>query len=294
MKAKRKLAVVKLGDPQNAETAGQLASRLRNSGLSLKETRERFESAFGNAPIGMALVDLDGCWFQVNDALCRITGYSEGELRATTLRALTHPDDLEPDRVFLQQLLAGQIPSYQIEKRCHHHWGHFFWVQETVSLVHDREGHALYLIAQIQDISERKELVRHLEFLVDHDFLTGLSNRRHFELALAQEVERAARYGTPGAVLLMDLDNFKEVNDTFGHMAGDDLLKEIGGLLRHRMRHTDTLARVGGDEFAVLLPQTGAEQVQIVTDELVKALGRQTAVGQSINPHYGKRGSCLI
>jgi diguanylate cyclase (GGDEF)-like protein/PAS domain S-box-containing protein len=278
VKAKKKLAVVKLGGPQSAETAGQLASRLRDSGLSLKETSERFESAFGNAPIGMALVDLDGCWFQVNDALCRITGYSEGELRATTLRALTHPDDLEPDRVFLQQLLAGQIPSYQIEKRCHHHWGHFFWVQETVSLVHDREGHALYLIAQIQDISERKELVRHLEFLVDHDFLTGLSNRRHFEQALAQEVERAARYGTPGAVLLMDLDNFKEVNDTFGHMAGDDLLKEVAGLLRHRMRHTDTLARVGGDEFAILLPQTGAEQVQIVTDELVKALGRQTAV----------------
>jgi len=91
-------------------------------------------------------------------------------------------------------------------------------------------------------------------------------------------VERAARYGAPGAVLLIDLDNFKEVNDTFGHMAGDDLLKGIGGLLRHRMRHTDTLARVGGDEFAVLLPQIGAEQAQIVADEFVKSLSRQTAV----------------
>ncbi|MBP1599448.1 MAG: diguanylate cyclase with and sensor, partial [Acidobacteria bacterium] len=79
----------------------RLASRLKDSEPSLKETRERFESAFGNAPIGMALVDLDGCWFQVNDALCRITGYSECELRATTPRTLTHPDDLEMDRLFL-------------------------------------------------------------------------------------------------------------------------------------------------------------------------------------------------
>ncbi len=278
MEAKRKFSIVKVRGPQRTEGAEQLALRLRRSGLSLKETRERFENAFGNAPIGMALIDLQGCWFQVNDALCRITGYSEFELRATTLRALTHPDDLELDRLFLQQLLAGQIPSYQIEMRCHHLWGHFFWAQETVSVVRDREGQALYLIAQIQDISERKELARRLEFLVDHDFLTGLFNRRHFEEALAQEVKRAARYGAPGAVLLIDLDNFKEVNDRFGHMAGDDLLKGIGGLLRHRMRHTDTLARVGGDEFAVLLPQTGAEAAQVVADEFVKALGRQTAV----------------
>jgi PAS domain S-box-containing protein len=171
VEAKGKLAVAKISGPQRAEGAEQLASRLRNSGLSLQEARERFESAFGSAPIGMAFVDLNGCWFQVNDALCRITGYAEWELRAKTLRSLTHPDDLDLDRPFLQQLLAGQIPSYQIEKRCHHLWGHFFWVQETVSLVRDGTGQALYLITQIQDISERKELARRLEFLVDHDFL---------------------------------------------------------------------------------------------------------------------------
>ena len=278
VEVKRKFAVVKVRGPQRAGGAEQFGPGLRHSALSLKETRERFESAFGNAPIGMALIGLDGCWLQVNDALCRITGYSERALRATTLRSLVHPDDLDLDRPFLQRLLEGQIPSYQIEKRYRHLWGHSFWMLETVSLVRDQDGRALYLITQFQDISERRESARRLEFLVDHDFLTGLFNRRHFERALAQEVERAARYGAPGAVLLVDLDNFKEVNDTFGHMAGDDLLKGIGGLLRHRLRHTDTLARVGGDEFAVLLPQTAAEQAQVVADELVKALSRQTAV----------------
>ncbi len=282
---KRNLSILRTGAEQKAEGAGQLASKLRNSWLSLKETRERFASAFGNAPIGMALVDLNGCWLQVNDAFCRITGYSESELNAATLKSLIHPEDVDLDRFFLQQLLEGKIPSYQIERRCRHFWGHYFWMLETVSLVRDREGRSLYLITQFQDISERKEQARRLEFLVGHDFLTGLYNRRHFEQALAHEVERAARYGVPGAVLLIDLDNFKEVNDTFGHMAGDDLLKGIGGLLRHRMRHTDTLARVGGDEFAILLPQIGAEQAQIVADEFVKALSRQTAVlaNQSIS-----------
>jgi diguanylate cyclase (GGDEF)-like protein/PAS domain S-box-containing protein len=259
--------------------AGRLVAPFRDIiGPSLEETRERFESAFGDAAIGMALISLDGGWLQINNALCRITGYSESALRATTLRSMTLRDDRERDRPFLQQLLSGQIASFQIEKRYHHRWGHYFWVQETVSLVRDNAGHPRYLITQFQDISERKELARRLEFLVDHDFLTGLSNRRHFEHQLAQEMERAVRYGAAGAVLLIDLDNFKEVNDTFGHMAGDDLLKGVAGLLKHRMRHTDTLARVGGDEFAVLLPHTGADQAQIVADEFVKALGHQTAV----------------
>jgi diguanylate cyclase (GGDEF)-like protein/PAS domain S-box-containing protein len=285
MEPRRICSEVRLHRPQRARGTTQPASRLRNSGLSSKETPASFKSAFDNAPIGMALIDLNGSWLQVNDALCRITGYSDCELRATTLQSLIHPDDFELDRPFLHRLLAGQIPSYQIEKRYHHLMGHFFWVQETVSLVRDRQGHALYLITQMQDISERKKLTRHLEFLVDHDLLTGLFNRRYFEQALAHELERAARYGAPGAVLLIDLDNFKEVNDRLGHTAGDSLLKGIGGLLKHRLRLTDTFARVGGDEFAILLPHVGAEQALVVADEFVKSLGRQTAVlaNQSIS-----------
>ena len=87
-----------------------------------------------------------------------------------------------------------------------------------------------------------------------------------------------ARYGAPGAVLVIDLDNFKDVNDTFGHKAGDDLLKGVAGAVRHRIRQTDLLARIGGDEFAVLLPQADADQAQVVADAIVKALGRHVAV----------------
>lgn len=245
---------------------------------SLREVHARFESAFDAAPIGMALVDMGGRWLQVNDALCRISGYSRGQLTATTLRAITHRDDLDVDADSLGELLAGHVPSYQVEKRCRHAWGHHFWVLLTVSLVRGDGGEPLHFITQVQDISERREMAARLEYLVDHDFLTGLFNRRRFERELDLEVERVARYGGAGALLLIDLDNFKDVNDAFGHKAGDDLLKGISGALRHRVRQNDVLARIGGDEFAVLLPQADAEQAQIAGNGIVKTLGQQVAV----------------
>jgi diguanylate cyclase (GGDEF)-like protein/PAS domain S-box-containing protein len=256
----------------------RIAARAQEIERGLREVRERFESAFDNAPIGMALVAMDGRWLQVNDALCRITGHTEEALKATTLRAMTHPDDVDLDEQSLRQLLAGQIPSYQVEKRYRHAWGHHVWVLMTVSIVRDQDRGPLYVVTQVQDISERKELARRLEYFVDHDFLTGLFNRRHFEQELERETDRVARYGAPGAVLVIDIDNFKDVNDTFGHKAGDDVLRGVAGLLRERLRQTDVVARIGGDEFAVLLTQTDADHAQSVADELVKALGRQMAV----------------
>lgn len=256
----------------------RLKREAREAERGLREVRERFKSAFDHAPIGMALIAMDDRWLQVNAALCRITGHTEAALKATTLRAITHPDDIELDTQSMRQLLAGQIPSYQVEKRLRHAWGHHVWVLVTASIVRDEERWPLYVVTQVQDISERKELGRRLEYLVDHDFLTGLFNRRHFEVELTRETDRAARYGSPGAVLVIDLDNFKDVNDTFGHKAGDDVLKGVAGLLRERLRHTDIVARIGGDEFAVLLPETDAARAQSVAGELVKALSRQMAV----------------
>jgi diguanylate cyclase (GGDEF)-like protein/PAS domain S-box-containing protein len=256
----------------------RIAGGAPEEGLGPREVRERFESAFDNAPIGMALIATDDRWLQVNHALCRITGHTEDALKATTLRAMTHPDDVDLDAQSLRQLMAGQIPNYQVEKRFRHAWGHHVWVLVTASIVRSADRTPLYILTQVQDISERKALARRLEYFVDHDFLTGLFNRRHFEQELAKETDRVARYGAPGALIVIDLDNFKNINDTFGHKTGDDVLKGVAGLLRERLRQTDVVARIGGDEFAVLLPQTDADHAQRVADELVKALGRQTAV----------------
>ena len=244
----------------------------------LEQDGARFRSAFTGAPIGMALVDMEGRLLQVNDALCRIIGLTQEGLTATTLDAITHPEDLDRDARSFCDLLGGKIPNYQVEKRYRHAWGHYLWVLLSVSLVRDPRGAPLHLVAQVQDISERKQLATRLEYLIDHDFLTGLFNRRRFQEELVREVERISRYGARGAVLMIDLDNFKKVNDAFGHKAGDDLLKGVAGALRHRRRQSDVLARVGGDEFAMLLPETNVEQAQVLAESIVKALGRHVVV----------------
>jgi PAS domain S-box-containing protein len=128
-----KFSVAKVHGTPGAVVAEPCATEMWDSGLRPEKTRERFASVFGKAPIGRALIDLDGGRLQVNDALCRITGYTERELRHATLPWLTHPEDVEINQRLHVQLLADQIPSCQVEKLCRHLWDHFFWVQEHVT-----------------------------------------------------------------------------------------------------------------------------------------------------------------
>jgi diguanylate cyclase (GGDEF)-like protein len=132
-------------------------------------------------------------------------------------------------------------------------------------------------------IAQRTELERRLEYLAEHDSLTDLHNRRRFEEALTEEVSRASRYRHGGAVLLIDLDHFKEVNDTLGHQAGDQLLKTIGAVLKGCVRQTDLVARLGGDEFGVLLRHVNGTQAAQVAESIVKATHhRQVAIGKRL------------
>ena len=136
--------------------------RLSAQAARLKASEERFRSAFGDASIGMALVGTDGRWLQVNRALCEIVGYTNAELLATTFQAITHPDDLEADLAYVRRVLAGELRTYHMEKRYFHKDGHVVWILLSVSLVRDVQDQPLYLIAQIQDISERKAAEAHL------------------------------------------------------------------------------------------------------------------------------------
>ena len=110
------------------------------------------------------------------------------------------------------------------------------------------------LLCQFEDVTDRKRYESQLQFMADHDPLTGLTNRRKFEAELDRHVAHVKRYGPTGAVLVLDLDHFKTINDTLGHNAGDELIGSTAGVLRQRLRTSDILARLGGDEFAVLLP----------------------------------------
>lgn len=143
---------------EQAGHRGQDVIESRQTEDALRESQERFSSAFKDAAIGMALVGTDGRWLQVNPALCALVGYTEQELLASTFQAITHPDDLDIDLAFVRQMLTGEIRTYHMEKRYFHKQGQIVWILLSVSLVRDPVGHPLYFIAQIQDITERKQV----------------------------------------------------------------------------------------------------------------------------------------
>ena len=156
------------------------------------------------------------------------------------------------------------------------------WVAVQMTVLRDGDARPLRLIAQIQDITDRRSSEERLVYLADHDPLTGLLNRRSFERELDAHRMRKARYGGRGAVIMLDLDHFKFINDTLGHHAGDEALIKTSRVLASRLRETDVLARLGGDEFAVLLPKADSTQARLVAEELLGAL---RAVTVELGPH---------
>jgi diguanylate cyclase (GGDEF)-like protein/PAS domain S-box-containing protein len=240
------------------------------------DPHEHFEEVFRRAPIGTGLIDQEGRWVLVNQALCDITGYTSEEFIGTRFHDITHPDDLDNDTARRERLIAGEISAYQVEKR------YFNAARETmsallsISLVRDHDDRPLNFIVQLQDISERKRLEEHLRHLADHDPLTGLRNRRLFEHDLKLQVGRCRRYDEQAALIAVDLDGFKQVNDVHGHRVGDEALKAVARMLTRRLRATDLVARLGGDEFAVLLPHMDPPGAELVTADLQRVIGACT------------------
>ena len=258
--------------------------------MARREAEALTEAAFVAAPIGMALVGLDGSWLRVNRALCDLTGYSEADLLQMTFQEITHPDDLDADLAHVEQLLSGEIDRYSMEKRYLTSASDPVWINLSASVIRDARREPLHFVAQIEDISERKRLEASLQRLAERDPLTDLWNRRRFEDELQRQVQRCQRYHERAALLIIDLDDFKPVNDQFGHTVGDELLKAVASSLRMRLRVTDALGRLGGDEFAVILTNITADDGAALAEQLrhavaasvVRAHGAEVSVAASI------------
>jgi diguanylate cyclase (GGDEF)-like protein/PAS domain S-box-containing protein len=227
-----------------------------------------FEQAFERAPTGMGLLDTDGRWLLVNRALCEMTGYTAAELVGMRADGIVHPDDVDNDAEQRARLLAGEIPAYRIERRFFDAAGEVVSVILSMSLVRDPQGAPLQYIAQLQDISERKHLEEHMLLLADHDPLTGLRNRSLFEHDLQLQLARSRRYGEVAGLIVIDIDDFAEVNDRHGRQIGDETLKALARALRRRLRQSDLVARIDGHEFAVLLPHIDREGLAAVAESL--------------------------
>jgi diguanylate cyclase (GGDEF)-like protein/PAS domain S-box-containing protein len=237
---------------------------------TLRDSTEMFQAAFDYSTIGMALVSHTGRWHRINRSLCEILGYSEQELLAKDFRDLIHPDDRLSAIGKLEQLLKSKVPTYQTETRCVHKLGHTIWVLWIISQALVEDSDSAHLIYQIQNITDRKGAEQRLLHDAFHDTLTGLPNRAlmadHLKLTIARARRRLdLRY----AVLFLDVDRFKLVNDSLGHIIGDQLLVGIARRLEKCLRPGDTIARVGGDEFTILIEDLGDDQEATVVAERI-------------------------
>jgi diguanylate cyclase (GGDEF)-like protein/PAS domain S-box-containing protein len=266
---------------KNVETSTSQAEQAKRHLAEMQESEERFRSAFDHAPIGMALVAPDGRWLQVNQCLCDIVGYTEREFKGMTFQAITHPDELGDFLNRLKDVVDGQVLTHQMEKRYLHKLGHEVWVLVGVSLIRDSGSKCLHLIFQIQDITHRKRAEQQLVHEALHDALTGLPNRAWFMEQLQVSLDLVhSQKDRLFAVLFLDLDRFKLINDSIGHMVGDQLLIGIANRLSHCVRPGDKVARLGGDEFTILLDDIrSVSEATEVADRIQKHLSKPFNVG---------------
>ena len=237
---------------------GQDITFRRKARLRLQESEEFFRLTFNQAAVGIALLGSDGRVLRTNSKMSHILGYSEVELLQRFFQQLTCDDDLPEELTLIERLKAGEISDYQREKRLIRRDGSRVWVSVNVSRMRDANGNQRF-ICVIKDIQRQKQAEEALLRLANHDALTGLPNRVLMQDRLGQAIMHAHRAGRQVAVMFIDLDRFKHVNDSLGHDAGDALIVEIARRLSGSLRESDTVARQGGDEFVVVLPDLACQ-----------------------------------
>jgi diguanylate cyclase (GGDEF)-like protein/PAS domain S-box-containing protein len=240
---------------------GALVGRFADELRSLEAESNRF---FDLSRDMICIAGFDGYFKRVNPAFERTLGYSQEELLGRPMAEFVHPDDRDG--------IGGE--NRYLDKD-----GEIHWLEWTSVSVTDEE--VIYAVAR--DVTDRKMLEQKMELLSRSDPLTGVFNRRRFDETLEAQLAQARRYRKSGALLIVDVDRFKQINDEFGHVAGDEALRAVARLLASNLRHTDTLgrdaaglvARLGGDEFALLLPETDAAGAEVVAGRLVDAIAAE-------------------
>ncbi|WP_129339259.1 EAL and GGDEF domain-containing protein [Cellulomonas endophytica] len=249
----------------------------------LAASRERFRVAFEHAPVGVAMVSTRpedrGRFLQVNGTMTGMLGYGAPELVGTPVTALVHPQDVALVDAGLSTLADGRTTTDVVEHRCLHADGHDVWVSTSFAGVQDEAGRPDYAVCMMTDVTDRRRVEAELVHHALHDALTGLPNRALVTEHLGQALGRARRQGSTAGLLYIDLDNFKDVNDSLGHAAGDELLAAVAERLTAAVRDADVPGRLGGDEFVVVCEDVGdADGIAAVADRVSRALAAQLTV----------------
>jgi diguanylate cyclase (GGDEF)-like protein/PAS domain S-box-containing protein len=287
----------------------QLLAELDRIYKTLRESEQRWSFALEGSGDGVWdwQVDTDEVFF--SKRWKAMLGYAEHEFPNSyeAWYGIVHPQDIAETMARLRAHLNGDAEGYRIEYRIRRKDGEWLWVLTRGLVVErDKSGKPLRMVGTHTDISQRKQSEDLIWRQANFDALTGLPNRRMFFDRLSQEIARATRGRQMFAVLFIDLDGFKQVNDALGHRAGDELLVEVGHRLGECIRKSDTLARLGGDEFIVILSSLKQQSsVERIADKILKAMSRpfnlggkqaevSASIGISMFPVHGLGGDSLI
>jgi diguanylate cyclase (GGDEF)-like protein/PAS domain S-box-containing protein len=258
----------------------RLAEQLRQDHERLRVSEQSLRLAFDGSDVGMAMVDLGpddpGRFLRVNPALARLLGHRAEQLTQMRVADVAHPQDLQahPDGLSdaLPKALAEGSDSYRIEHRYLRADGEVLWLEVTNSILRDDRGEVVYGFVQVHDITARRATEQQLVEAATRDPLTGVANRAALRTHLASTVAGCRRAGCTGAVVYVDLDGFKQVNDSLGHHAGDAMLCAVATRLQGALRDGDMVARVGGDEFVLVVQGIQGQDLQALLSRLLGEL----------------------
>lgn len=244
-------AIVKNGETLSTRGIFRNISDTVEAETALRASEARYRTLYENAPDIFAAIDRAGEILSINGVGAAMLGYTVDELRGESASKIVHPEDQRAVFAYFNDRFADSGPDQGLDYRKLRKDGSTLWVHLRATL--DPDVNAPRLLAVCRDITERRDLEERLAHQATHDTLTNLINRREFELRLRRVLAGPAEPGDGHVLCFLDLDRFKIVNDTCGHVAGDELLRQVATLLQGQMRSRDTLARVGGDEFTVLM-----------------------------------------
>ena len=269
------------------------------------ETQQRFNTLFKQTNNGLATMTPEGVISAINPAFCRMLGYQEFELLNFNFLQLLHLECIANLQLHIQKLCSREIDIYHDEVACYRENKKTVWLNVTLTLV-ETEEKGTQIMMQAENISSAKEAEENLKRMAYHDALTGLPNRNKLDQFLMHAIASSRRHRQSFAVLFLDVDHFKVVNDTMGHDAGDIMLQIISERLRMLVRSTDLVARLGGDEFVVVITDVKqVESVAIIANKILESIlkmilikGRElftsTSIGISVYPNDGYDAETLM
>ena len=280
---------------------GRVTERKRS-----EESLRKLSQAVEQSAISVLITDTDGIIEYVNPKFIQMTGYDREDLIGQNPRILKsgQTPSVEYQRLW-ENIVSGK--DWQGEFQNKKKNGDMYWERASITPIRNDKGEITHFLGTKEDITEQKKVEIKLLYMADHDPLTNLLNRRRFREEMEYWTALSLRHNNSGALLFLDIDDFKHINDTLGHQVGDELLVCIADMLRDRLRETDILARLGGDEFAVILPHTNTEQVLMLSKQLGELIrnhnfvtknGRHinicVSIGMVLFPEHGSDADTLL